>query len=124
MARTNIPVYTINRVAFAPYPPVTAELSEGMYYAGNAGRTWVEVDNSGTVPIVVGAAVADAASVDDIVIPDKEMEVDAGSAVHFGPFPTAYYSQDDLTVYFDVTAPTDIDGSAVTFRAYTLGTFG
>jgi hypothetical protein len=123
MARTNIPVYTINRVAYAPYTPVTAELSEGMSFAGNAGRSWVEVDNGGTVLITVGAVVAEA-GVDGITIPDKEMDIDPGSAIHFGPFPTVFYSQDDLTVYFDVTAPTDIDGSAVTFQAFTLGTLG
>jgi hypothetical protein len=120
MARTNIPVYTINRVAYVPFSPVTADLTNGMSFAANAGRTWVEVDNPGTVTVTIGAVVAGNA-VDDIVIPDKDLDIHAGSAVHFGPFPTSFYSQDDLTVYFDITAPTDIDGSAVTFQAFALG---
>jgi hypothetical protein len=120
MARTLIPTYSINRVAYAPPPATPGDRANGMYFGGNGGRSWLEVNNPGTVLCTVGAVVAEG-SVDDIVIPDKKMDVPAGSAVHFGPFPTSFYSQPDLTVYFDITAPTDVDGSALSLRAFDLG---
>jgi len=121
VSRTEIPVYAVNRVAYEPYDAVNGDPTNGMYFADNGGYTWLEIDNPGSLPITVGAVVS-VDAVDDIVIPDKEIEVDPGSAVHFGPFPKKWYSQPDLSVYFEVD-PDGVygdEGTCLTFSAYEL----
>lgn len=122
MARTEIPVYSVNRVAYHPDEPVNGDPGNGMYFAENAGFTWLEIDNPGSLAITVGAVVA-ADAVDSITIPDKEISVDPGSAVHFGPFPKKWYSQSDLSVYIDIdTTIYGNEGTALLFNAYDLTT--
>lgn len=124
MARREIPVYSVNRVAYAPDGTVQGDVDNGMFFGANGGFTWLEIENPGTLAIVVGAAVNDNA-VDDITIPNKEITVEAGSEVKFGPFPKTYYSQDDLSVNIDIDGTTYVAypeaGTALTFRAFDLG---
>lgn len=121
MARTEIPVYTVNRVAYNPALKIAGDPSNGMYFAGNSGYAWLEIENPGTLAVTVGAAV-NGNAVDDIEIPDKELLIPAGSAHKFGPFPKPYYSQDDLSVYIDIETdeyPAEPNaGTNLLFRAF------
>lgn len=101
MARTEIPVYQVNRVDYNPYLTTTGDPDNGMYFTDNSGYSWLEIENTGSTAIIVGAVV-NGNAVDDITIPDKQISVDGGSTTKFGPFPKPYYSQSDLTVYFDI----------------------
>lgn len=101
MSRVEIPVYAVNRDAYAPYAQVTGDSGNGHYFATNRGRTFIEVENSGTVSHTIGAVIA-GNSVDEIAVPNKDLTVEGGSVHKFGPFPTRYYSQDDSSVWIDV----------------------
>lgn len=101
MARQEIPVYHLNRIAYNPYEPVR-DTGTAFYFAENLGQTFLEVQNPSGVGGTIAAVIADN-EVDFIDVPNKEMFVAPGSAVKFGPFPTRFYSQENLDVYIDAT---------------------
>jgi hypothetical protein len=123
VSRVLVPTYSINRVGYYPEAKVHGDPSNGMYIAENAGATWLEMDNQGTIDIVVGAVVS-GNSVDGITVPDKEITVGGGStSVHFGPFPKFFYNQTNLDVYFEVDpdALHGTEGTNILFRAFDQG---
>lgn len=122
MSRTLIPTYAINRVGYFPEAEVLGNPTDGMYVTDNLGETFLEIDNPGTLNIVVGATIYQN-TVDGIVIPDKMLIAAGGSAVKFGPFPMTYYNRDDSSVYFEVDpdGTYGVEGTQLHFRAYDLG---
>lgn len=99
MARRQIPVYKLNRIAYNPNDPVQ-DTGTGLFFSDNLGQTFLEVQNDSAVGGTIAAVIADN-EVDFINVPNKEMFVAPGSAVKFGPFPTRFYSQENLDVYID-----------------------
>lgn len=119
--RTEIPVYQVNRIDFDPALPTHGDPDNGMFFADNAGLTWVEVENPGSNPITLGAVIS-ADAIDAVAIPNKEITVEPGSATKFGPFPKTYYTQPDLGVYFDIDNVTYPEqGTSLLFSAYSIG---
>lgn len=122
MARTEIPVYAINREGFFPEDDVLGDPTNGMYFAENSGETFLEIENPGTLNIVVGANIYDNA-IDGITIGRKEIVAAAGSTVKFGPYPMSYYNQDDASVYIDIDPDGDygVEGTQLLLRAFDFG---
>ena len=121
MARTQIPVYVINRDAYAPPQAINGDITNDMYFDGNNGYCWVEIDNPGSVAVQVGAVLTTNV-IDEVVVPDKIVTLAAGtSSYHFGPFPKGLYSHGSQ-VYLDVdpNALAGTEGTALLFRAFSV----
>jgi hypothetical protein len=122
MARTEIPVYAINRDAFTPLDGVNGDLTNGMFFSGNAGYTWLEIENPGTATVQVGAMLAQS-TIDGITVPDKIVDVAPGTEIgyHFGPFPKIYnHNNTEVWIDIDPDALSATEGTALIFRAYNL----
>ena len=113
MARIEIPVYLINRDEFLPFDPVAGDITDGMFFAGNGGYTFLELENTGAGTFIVGAIINDN-EVDEIVIPHKELSLEPGTIAFFGPFPTNFYNQINSDVYIDV------EDASVLFNAFSV----
>lgn len=120
MARTEIPVYTISRDAFTPYDFVNGDPTNDMFFSGNAGYTWLEIDNPGSVSVQVGAVLTQN-TIDGIPIDDKIMTIAPGSGVHFGPF-SHLYNHAGNQVYIDVDPDmlAGTEGTSLHFKAFNI----
>jgi hypothetical protein len=121
MSRTPIPIYTLNRDGYAPVAAVNGDPTNDMYFDGNNGYCWVEIDNPGSVSVQVGAVLTTNV-IDEVVVPDKIVTLNPGTAgFHFGPFPKGLYNH-GTQVYLDVDPNSLVgtEGTALLFRAFTV----
>lgn len=122
MARTEIPIVTLDRFGKVPHGQVQGDDITKMYFANNHGETLIEIVNRhSTNPGRVGFEFFEE-TVDGVVVQDKLTDsIPAGGTILVGPFPTQYYSRDDFTVNVNPVA-----GSAhsLWFRGYELNVLG
>lgn len=102
MARTEIRITEITRTrTFRDAAITPGDSANDMYINFNRGYTALDIENTGAGTWVVGADVDDN-EVDGIEIPDKEIEIPAGSVCWFGAFPPEFYNQEYGTAPYAV----------------------
>ena len=122
MARTSIPIQTLTRTGTVPGNEVKGDDVNRMYWANNHGETIVHIVNRhASNPGRVGFEFFEE-TVDGVIVQDKFTDsIPAGGTIICGPFPTQFYSRDNLDVFVNPVA-----GSAhsLWFRGYELEVLG
>jgi len=108
MPRVDIPVTTITRAGVAPPTETTGVPADGHSVAGNDGKVFLEVRNSGST-VTRTATVLFANTVDGVTVPGKACAVLLSSTKHFGPWPVALYG---------TTLLVDVDNAELRLRAW------
>ena len=122
MARQQINIGELTREGIAPVNEVTADDVQRLYFANNQGETLIEVVNKHASNVGRVAFEFFEESLDDVSIREKLSEaIPAGGTLLCGPFPSQWYSRDDLTVNVNPVA-----GSAASlwFRGYEMTVLG
>lgn len=122
MARQEIPVTTVTREGVAPATQVTADDVQRLYFANNQGETIIEIVNRhGSNVGRVGFQFFEE-SIDDVPVTYKYTDaIPAGGTLVVGPFPSEWYSRDDLTVNVD---PVPGSAASLWFRGYEINALG
>ena len=122
MPRQQITIGELTREGIAPVNQVTADDVQRLYFASNQGETIIEIVNKhGSNIGRVGVEFFEE-TLDDVVITEKLSDaIPAGGTLILGPFPSQWYSRDDLTVNINPVA-----GSAASlwFRGYEINVLG
>jgi hypothetical protein len=113
MARTEIPVTTIDRTGVASPAQTDSDATEGMFIANNNARIIFEIENTDVGPQTVGFAIF--TTVDDEPVDDKVVTIPAGEIRLAGPYPQDFYNQEDNSLYINPSVDANIK-----FRAYRL----
>jgi len=100
MGRVQIPVARVTRSGIGGSAFVQGDDQNKMYFANNAGNTWLLAVNDDAADAYVGAEFA-TPQLDTVPTPDRLATVPAGGSAWIGTFPRMWYNQDDNSVWIN-----------------------
>ena len=122
MARTSIPIVTLSRTGKVPHNQVQGDDGNRAYFSNNHGETFIEIVNRhASNPGRVGFEFFEE-TIDGVIVQDKITDsIPAGGTILCGPFPSQYYSRDNLDVFVN---PVGGSAHSLWFRGYELEVLG
>lgn len=104
MARTEVPVVSVTRdgYALADITEIDGDPTNGMYFAQNAGRTFLYIRN---IEATLAATITfiTPGEVDGLSVEDLYVGVPAGSTYLVSGLAGSTFNQEDGSVYFDLS---------------------